>query len=180
MNLENIKKVIYPEVVFNQDYRITENGEVWSPYRGWHKVKLSETKKGYLRAGLMTSEGRKFFMVHRLVLEAYNPTKDSLFLQVNHIDGNKHNNNLSNLEWCTNQENMDHAMANGLAKKAKGEDVGGAKLKESEVIQIAKRLSAHDYNSLSSLGEEYGVSKYCISDIKRRRSWSWLTKDYDF
>ena len=52
MNLENIKKVIYPEVVFNQDYRITENGEVWSPYRGWHKVKLSETKKGLFKGWL--------------------------------------------------------------------------------------------------------------------------------
>lgn len=180
MNLENTKKVVYPGVIFNQDYRITENGEVWSPYRGWHEIKLSEIEKGYLRAGLMTDKGRKFFMVHRLVLEAYNPVENSLILQVNHIDGDKHNNNLNNLEWCTNQENMDHAMANGLAKKAKGEDVGGAKLKESEVIEIAKRLSTHDYVSLSSLGEEYGVSKYCISDIKRRRSWGWLTKDYDF
>lgn len=62
----------------------------------------------------MTAEGRKFFMVHWLVLEAFSPCENSLDLQANHIDGNKENNFLSNLEWCNQSENMQHSLRIGL------------------------------------------------------------------
>lgn len=58
----------------------------------------SITDKGYHRVGLMIGKQRKFFQVHRLVLEAFNPKEGSDKLQVNHIDGDKSNNNLNNLE----------------------------------------------------------------------------------
>ena len=64
----------------------------------------------------MTSQGRKFFMVHRLVMETFNPIDNSQLLQVNHKDGNKHNNNINNLEWVTNMENMHHAIKNNQKK----------------------------------------------------------------
>lgn len=179
MNLEETKSICYPGFSFNQDYRIDKEGNIWSPYRGWHLVSQQEISKGYLRVGLMTDKGRKFFMVHRLVMEVYSPRKDSLQLQVNHIDGNKHNNHLENLEWCTGLENISHAKKNGLAKKAKGENVGGSKLTEEQVLEICDLIQSGT-DSLTAIGEKYGVTKYCISDIKRKRSWAWLTKDYNF
>ena len=177
--LENTKIIIYPGVTFNQEYRIDTDGNIWSPYSGWHKVSLQKIKKGYLRAGLMTSQGRKFFMVHRLVMNTFNPIQNSENMQVNHKDGNKQNNNIKNLEWVTNMENMQHAIKNNLAKKARGEKAGCVKLTEKEVLEICDLLQSGT-DSLAQIGEKYGVTKYCIFDIKRKRSWAWLTKDYKF
>lgn len=127
----------------------------------------------------MTSQGRKFFMVHRLVMETFNPIDNSQLLQVNHKDGNKHNNNINNLEWVTNMENMHHAIKNNLAKKARGEEAGCVKLTEKQVLEICDLLQSGT-DSLAQIGKKYGVSKYCIFDIKHKKSWSWLTKDYNF
>ena len=175
------KTVAYPNIVFNQDYRINEQGDVYSPYRGWHRIKPQKIIKGYLRVSLMTNKGRKFFMVHRLVLEAFAPREDSLQLQVNHMDGDKENNCLDNLEWCTQSENMAHAARIGLRDNlAKGEDVGGNVLTEKQVLEICKELMNPNRPSYAKIGEKYGVTKYAIHDIKRKKSWAWLTTDYVF
>lgn len=175
--LEVAKTITYPGFTFNQDYRITTDGEVWSPFHGWHIISPQKIKKGYIRVGLMTNQGRKFFMVHRLVLETYSPIENSLNLQVNHKDGNKENNNLNNLEWCTQSQNQIHAIQNGLKlNQPKGEKVVGSKLKEEDVKQIWYLLKNSMY-SLQDIGDMFGVSKYCIFDIKKGKSWNWLTKD---
>lgn len=105
---------------FENLYQISENGmvkalerKVKMPNGGIkvikeHYPKLSETKKGYLRVMLTNINGiRKGFFVHRLVLATY--LKESK-LQVNHKDGNKKNNDLSNLEYVTNRQNVIHAI----------------------------------------------------------------------
>ena len=68
------------------------------------------TEKGYLRVDLMRNGERKHMKVHRLVAETFipNPHRKP---QANHIDGNKQNNSISNLEWVTNDENRKHAIA---------------------------------------------------------------------
>lgn len=76
-------------------------------------IKTSINRFGYKKFNVSTKEGQKQLRVHRCVLEAFNPTITNN-LQVNHIDGNKLNNRLSNLEWCTDSENKLHAYANGL------------------------------------------------------------------
>ena len=73
-------------------------------------------------------------MVHRLVMETFSPIKGSENLQVNHKDGNKENNSINNLEWVTNMENMQHAIRNNLTRKVHGEEVGGVKLTERDVL----------------------------------------------
>lgn len=89
------------------------NGRVLSPHESAH---------GYLQVGLgyvgdkKDSAGHraKAFYLHRLVLEAFKPIL-AHDLEVNHIDGNKANNTLANLEWCASSENKKHAYATGLA-----------------------------------------------------------------
>lgn len=72
------------------------------------KLKPEETKKGYLRVDLYDEKGkRKHFKVHRLVAQAFIENPDGK-PQVNHKDGNKHNNSVTNLEWVTDAENKDH------------------------------------------------------------------------
>ena len=66
------------------------------------------TKKGYLRVDLYDADGiRKHYKVHRLVANAFIPNPDGK-PQVNHKDGNKANNSVTNLEWVTDKENKDH------------------------------------------------------------------------
>lgn len=76
--------------------------------------------KPYLRIGLNKNKQRKCFLVHRLVAEAFIPNPENK-PQVNHIDGNKQNNNVNNLEWVNNQENKIHASKNNLITKLYGE-----------------------------------------------------------
>lgn len=59
---------------------------------------------------------RQIRTIHRLVAETFN------YQQINHIDGNKHNNNIENLEWCTQKYNIQEAWRMGLAKQGKGKD----------------------------------------------------------
>lgn len=75
-------------------------------------LKLSPNKFGYLRFTAKKDNITKTLHVHRIVLLTFNPILKEK--QVNHIDGDKTNNKLENLEWCTDSENKIHAYANGL------------------------------------------------------------------
>lgn len=93
-------------------YTVTSDGQVWSNVRA--KYLTQESFKGYLRVGLTTDEGSlKHFFVHRLVALAFIPNPEDK-PQVNHKDGNKLHNAVTNLEWSTCKENIDHAFETNL------------------------------------------------------------------
>lgn len=106
--------------------------------------------------------------VHRLLAMTYLDNDGSRDC-VNHIDGDKLNNSLSNLEWCTHAENMKHAFSTGLANNT-GENNGQSKLTEGQVVEI-KRLIASG-KSQYKIAAEYGVSRSCILGIKLGRLWA--------
>lgn len=95
---------------------------------------------------------------------------------MNHIDGNKLNNHISNLEWNTTQENLEHKRINNLGKtlKAKlsatGINNSQAKLDEQDVILI--RTNCVTKNDIKKFSNELNVSIATIYDIKNRRSWT--------
>lgn len=70
-------------------------------------MKLDPNDRGYLRVTLTKNGNRTQFRVHRLVAQCFIPNPDEL-PEVNHIDMNKSNNNVDNLEWCTRDYNMKH------------------------------------------------------------------------
>ena len=114
--------------------------------RGYNIVRFKKDGKSY------------YFQVHRLVaIEFIDDSKQDL--QVNHIDGNKQNNNFLNLEWVTPSENIQHALTIGKFDKVQ-------KLNSNDVIKIrdSKR-------SLRSLGSEYGVSSTIIHRVKSGKSY---------
>lgn len=83
-----------------------------------HDHSVRDTK-GYLTVDLYSDGNRSTKRVHRLVAEKFVPNPDNK-PEVNHKDGNKHNNNASNLEWVTKKENCEHAWREGLAKPSYG------------------------------------------------------------
>ena len=110
--------------------------------------------------------------VHRLVMEAFCPVDGMDNLDVNHIDGNKQNNKLSNLEWCTKHENMSHARKIGIWKpeNRKGEKHPMHTLTEKEVREIKDLLTSKKYRQYE-IAEMYNVSSTTISEIKTGRKW---------
>ncbi|HJW29342.1 MAG TPA: HNH endonuclease signature motif containing protein [Saprospiraceae bacterium] len=98
-------------------YAVTTLGRVWGyPSKGrnggW--LKINRTKTQYIQVGLTDKENKsQFKYVHQLVARAFIPNPYSK-KQVNHIDGNKYNCRISNLEWVTARENIQHATDAGL------------------------------------------------------------------
>jgi len=90
---------------------ITEEGDVYSTrFRKLKKMKQRTNDDGYKIIDLYNNGKRKIYKVHRLVTETYIPNPDNL-PEVNHIDEDKTNNNIANLEWSTHAYNMQHSLA---------------------------------------------------------------------
>ena len=98
------------------DYKIDTNGTVTSYIRGKAKVlKPQKDTDGYLQVKLSNGISSRLMFVHRLVAETFLEKEEGCY-EVNHVDGNKLNNDVSNLEWCDRRRNMLHAHDLGLAK----------------------------------------------------------------
>ena len=112
------------------------------------------------------SEGHQF-SVHRLVMEAfYGPCPQGL--QVNHRDGDKTHNRLSNLEYVTNTGNMLHAYREGL-RNARGEHNGQAVLNRIKVIEIRRLIKAGA--NVDAVADQFNVSRYTIKHVVKRTRW---------
>lgn len=93
-------------------YCIDEFGKIWSK-RANAYLRPCTDNYGYKYVVLCNNGDRKFVRVHRLVASHFIPNPENK-REVNHIDGNKGNNTIMNLEWCTTKENRKHAIETGL------------------------------------------------------------------
>ena len=110
------KRLIYHGEDYGDWYEVSNIGNIRNART--HRVrKLNVLQKGYAFVGvsLGSRDNKPMFKVHRAVAETFIPNPNNLPV-INHIDGNKLNNSVENLEWCTHQENTIHAMENGLRK----------------------------------------------------------------
>lgn len=121
---------IWKKVEGHPRYEVSNLGRIRAIYiRGIKRNKILKpklTKKGYLEASLYKEGGHKSFALHRLVAEAFIPNPNN-YPTINHMDGNKQNNNISNLEWCTYKENIIHAYRTGLKHGIRGKDHSSSK-----------------------------------------------------
>lgn len=116
---------------FESYYSVSNSGDVRSEQRviiRKNGVKNTVKEKilrpsisghGYLSVMLNGEKHSKRFLIHRLVAKAFIDDSESDGKEVNHINGNKCDNNSLNLEWCTSKENKIHAIQNGLRSKGK-------------------------------------------------------------
>lgn len=149
-------------------YLIRSDGVVMSGARGGLKeIKRPLNKKGYEMAMLYGNNKRKFYAVHRLVAEHFIPNPFNL-PQVNHIDGNKRNNYMENLEWVFASKNIQHSYDNGLTPK--GEKHHQSKLTRENVAEI-KKLLKDGMHSQRQIAKMFNVSQCPISEIKRGIIW---------
>lgn len=106
------------QIVINNistSYYITEDGKCYNSNTGKYLRGQVNSKNGYFSYNLTLPDGRKKrCYAHRLVALAFIPQTDADKNQVNHIDGNKLNNYIDNLEWVSPRENQEHALENGL------------------------------------------------------------------
>lgn len=104
----------YKTVTSYPNYEVSNTGLVRNKRTG-RVLKPLVLTKGYLGVRLYHEGNGKTLKIHRLVALAF-VKGHFLFAQVNHLDGDKTNNNYENLEWCTNLENHEHKMVSGLNK----------------------------------------------------------------
>ena len=165
--MKQIKK--YP------NYYVTKEGLVFSSKSNKY-LKPSFDKQGYARVGIYVGNYKtKTIKVHRIVAETFidNPKNKK---DVNHIDGNKSNNNVLNLEWCTRSENIKHAFKNGLKH-----------ITEKQIIGVKKRFSkkvldtntGKIYNSLKEASIDFNINystlkNYFKNDRKNKTTLIWM------
>lgn len=124
---------------------------------------------GYVRVKLSKDGKSSLKYVHRILALSFidNPKNKK---EINHIDGNKQNNNLNNLEWTTRSKNMKHAFELGLHKAKKGEENNKAKLTKNEVKEIRRLYKKGEYTQ-TRLGEMFDVSSANINEIVNNKTW---------
>lgn len=128
----------------------------------------------YLGVYLCKDGTEKRVLVHRLIAQTFIPNPNNK-PEVNHIDGDRFNNTVENLEWATPKENVRHAYDTGLAAGLKGERNGCSKLTENQVLEIYERGNKGE--SQRSLAREFGVVQNTVGQILRGEKWNWLTKN---
>ena len=128
---------------------------------------------GYPAVTLFKDSKPKLIKVHRLVAEAFLENPDSLPC-VNHIDNNKANNDVSNLEWCTHEHNTHHMLNQGRQNWAYGERSSSAKLTAEDVVLI-KKLSKHMRQI--DIAIMFGIRQQQVSRILTGKRWKHLNEN---
>lgn len=108
---------------------------------------------------------RKTHKLHRIFAIYFIPNPKGL-PYINHIDGNKLNNSIENLEWCSHLHNIRHAFKMGLVKSSRGTNHFRSKFTKKQVIEIFKSNLGY-----RELGRQYNVSHNVIGSIKRKQSY---------
>lgn len=156
---------------YNGLYQVSNLGRIKSFKRNREIIlKPFKNRCGYYQVDLNKNTKGKTYTNHRLVMFAFKLEEKFEYNEVNHIDGNKENNTLDNLEWCTRSENLKHAYNTGL-KSSIGENNSRSKLTEIQVKKIRFYYDNKIFNQ-SKLSKMYNVNKQSISNIVLYKTWT--------
>ena len=153
-------------------YQVTKIGDVVRNSR----ILKTTIRNGYKSVCLSIDNIKQTHYVHRLVAETYIPNPNNLPC-VNHIDGNKLNNDVSNLEWVSHKENSQHASKMGLndyqkTRKTKN-NVSARKLTMTQANEIrSKFVSGSRTHGAHALGREYGIPHTAVLLIIKGKTYT--------
>ena len=156
-------------------YQVSNYGRIKSFRRNAPMIFIRyKDAKGYFSVGLKKRNVKaKYTKAHQIVAQAFIPNLKSK-PQVNHIDGNKLNNRVGNLEWVTQKENIRHAYNIGLGKS--GCENHNAKLTTEQVKYIREVCVPRDEKfSFSALAKELGISVSTVERIYNRKTYKNIT-----
>lgn len=159
-------------------YSITRDGRVYSHMRNYNSrykdrgfwLTAHTDGCGYLFVALTLNGKTSQPKIHRLVGETFIPNPLNL-PQINHLDGNKLNNNDWNLTWCTPSENILHAFKYGLSNQ-KGEHNAASKLKDKDILEI--RRLGEEGKLKKDIAILFNISRSAITNIIKRKRWKHL------
>lgn len=154
-------------------YTIYSNGKVYSDYKNDFLLPLVDSK-GYQYISVKHRNpaiGNP--KIHRLVMLSF--SNDEPMEQINHIDGDKTNNDIRNLEYCTNRENREHALINGLKNEIwygiAQYDLSGNLLNIFDTARDALRYLGKDINTSGNIGRAING--------KRKTAYGYVWKQYE-
>lgn len=152
-------------------YLIDENGIIYDTEKDMRKICQWIDNVGYKQCNLYDKNRKKYYKrVHRLVAKAFIPNPDNL-PQVNHKDGDKTNNHISNLEWTVNSENTKHGYDNNLYY------FGTSKSYPINVYSKKTHAFIKTYSSIRELSRELGLNRKTVTSIlkgQRKNNYNYL------
>jgi hypothetical protein len=162
------------EIKGYENYLVFNDGTVLNSNTD-RELKPDRTNRGYYRITVCKNNKVKRYSIHRLVAELFIHNPLSLET-VNHIDGDKSNNSVSNLEWLTQQDNQAHAVATDLCPK--GSSNGNSKWKEDKIHEVCKLIQSG--LTRTPVLEQTGITKSTFDDIRRRKTWKHISINYSW
>lgn len=164
-----------PVIGYEGIYEVSNFGRVKSFKYGRETLRKPFLRKdGYFELGLCKNGKKKNFLVHRIELEAFQGLSgDPAQIFVNHKDGVKSNNILSNLEWSTPGENTRHAWKSGLSENvrlAAKKQTNNAKINYNDATEI-REIYAQGGFTQQEIADIYSLDQTTISEIILFKIW---------
>jgi len=161
-------------------YYISLNGYVYSEFYGG-LLKPLINSYGYIYYSLSFKDTfpkkRNKYTAHRLVSLLFNYNKNHENLTVNHMNGIKKDNHITNLEWCTSAENFQHALDTGLYDPKEMDKGYARSLSVTQVKRICELIEEGERNHFIS--EITDIPVYKINDIRLRKTYTHISKSYN-
>lgn len=166
----NIEEIWKDVVGYEGLYEVSSVGRVKNHKTGLI-LKQQSNKRGYSIISLLVGPKRRSHLAHRLVAKAFIPNLENK-PTVNHIDFNKSNNQIDNLEWCTILENNDHYLS--TPKEIQLEILRNPTKLNEEKVRIIKCLiySKERKIRLREIGDKFKVTQQMIGMIKNGKCWA--------
>lgn len=161
-----------------EGYYINQKGEIYSDISKRY-LEGNIDRYGYLRVSLQRNSEpfQKTYKVHRLVKIIFDPIENFENLSIDHLDGNKQNNNISNLDWCPVSENVKRAIKNKLIYKSRRD------LSDEEVVNICEWLQkGYSPQMIAQKFYPNNIVKksQAINEILSGRHWKDVSCNYHF